>query len=64
MRVVFAIIMMVVYVGAGLTLLFNWFNVIHDPNWNWLRWVGGPIFLLYGLFRAYRYYKGRDIPVD
>ncbi len=41
-------------------LLFNWFNVIHDPDWNWLRWFGGPIFILYGLFRAYRYFIGLD----
>jgi phosphoglycerol transferase MdoB-like AlkP superfamily enzyme len=60
MRLVFAIIMIIVYVGAGLMLLFNWFNVIHDPDWNWLRWFGGPIFILYGLFRAYRYFIGLD----
>lgn len=63
LRIFFAIFMIVVFVGVGLMLLFNWFNVIYDPSWNWLRWVGGPIFILYGFFRAYRQFKGTDYRV-
>lgn len=55
-RVFFALFMMVFFVLVGLMLLFNWFNVIYDPSWNWFRWVAGPIFILYGIFRAYRFY--------
>lgn len=57
MRIFFAIFMALVFIGAGLMLLFNWFEVIYDPSWNWLRWVGGPIFILYGIFRGIRLYK-------
>lgn len=57
LRVVFGIFMVLVFGFVGLMLLFNWFNVIYDPSWNWLRWVGGPIFILYGFFRGYRLYK-------
>lgn len=57
LRICFGIFMILVFGFAGLMLLFNWFNVIYDPSWNWLRWVGGPIFILYGIFRAYRLFK-------
>lgn len=57
MRIFFAIFMALVFIGVGLILLFNWFNTIYDPSWNWLRWVGGPIFILYGIFRGIRLYK-------
>lgn len=57
LRLVFGIFMILVFGFVGLMLLFNWFNVIYDPNWNWLRWVGGPLFILYGIFRAYRLFK-------
>ncbi len=57
LRITFAIFMMLLFVFIGLMLLFNWFNVIYDPNWNLMRWIGGPIFILYGFFRAYRFYK-------
>ena len=56
-RITFGIFMILVFGFVGLMLLLNWFNVIYDPAWNWLRWVGGPIFILYGFPRAYRLYK-------
>lgn len=60
LRIGFGIFMILVFGFVGLMLLFNWFNVIYDPTWNWLRWVGGPIFILYGIFRAYRLFKQPD----
>lgn len=57
LRLMFGIFMILVFGFVGLMLLFNWFNVIYDPSWNWLRWVGGPIFILYGIFRGYRLFK-------
>lgn len=46
---------------VGLMLLFNWFNVIYDPNWNLLRWIGGPLAILCGLVRAYCVIKGNAL---
>ena len=60
LRLFFGIFMPLVFVGVGLSLLFNWFNWIYDPSWNWLRWIGGPIFILYGFFRDYRLIKGNQ----
>lgn len=57
LRLFFGILMVAVFGFVGLMLLFNWFDVIYDPRWTWFRWVGGPIFILYGFFRAYRLYR-------
>ena len=64
LRICFGIFMILVFGFVGLMLLFNWFNVIYDPSWNWLRWVGGPIFILYGIFRGYRLFKSTQPDED
>lgn len=58
MKSVFGIFMIVVYVGMGVLLFINFFK--WDPSWYWLRWVGGSIFVLYGVWRAYRQFMGID----
>ena len=44
MRNIFGIIMIIIYI------LF--------PSWGWMRWVAGGLFTAYGLWRAYRQFKG------
>ncbi len=59
MRNVFGIIMIIVYVGMGVLFLcgaFSWLT----GSWAWLRWVGGVLFIVYGIWRAYRQFKGVD----
>lgn len=58
LRTIFGIFMIIVYVGMGVLLFINFFQ--WDPAWNWLRWVGGGIFVLYGIWRAYRQFMGID----
>ncbi|MDE6309381.1 MAG: hypothetical protein K2L81_04225 [Muribaculaceae bacterium] len=58
---IFAIFMVIVYVGMGVLLFINFFQ--WDPAWSWLRWVGGGIFVLYGIWRAYRQIAGVDSQV-
>ncbi|QCD35783.1 hypothetical protein [Muribaculum gordoncarteri] len=58
-RTIFGIIMIIIYVGMGILLLINYFNWM-DNGWQWLRWVGGCLFIVYGLWRAYRQFKGID----
>ncbi len=43
----------------GILLLINYFSWM-DNGWQWLRWVGGCLFIVYGLWRAYRQFKGID----
>ncbi len=60
MRVVFGIIMIIVYVGMGVLLLINYFN--WGGDWAWTRYVVGVALILYGIYRAWRQYKGVDSP--
>lgn len=60
MRVVFGIIMIIVYVGMGVLLLINFFDWSDTGVWLWLRWIGGIAFILYGVWRAIRQFWGID----
>ena len=57
MRVVFGIIMIIVYVGMGVLLLINYFQW-NTPVLTWLRWIGGIMFILYGIWRGIRQFWG------
>lgn len=59
MRMVFGIIMIIVYVGMGVLLLINYFQW-YTPVLTVLRWVGGILFIIYGAWRGYRQFKGID----
>ncbi len=55
-RWIFGLIMIFVYVGMGALLLLNFFS------WT-IRWISitlGIVFILYGIWRAYRQIKGID----
>ena len=58
MRTVFAIIMIIVYIGVGILLLINFFN--WSDSINWIRYIIGIVLIIYGAFRAYRYVAGID----
>jgi cytochrome c biogenesis protein CcdA len=59
MKMVFGIIMIIVYVGMGILLLINFFQ--WGPGLGeWVRWIGGVIFIIYGIWRAIRQFKGLD----
>lgn len=58
MRAVFALIMIIVYVGVGVLLLINFFQ--WADNIAWIRWIIGIVLIIYGGFRAYRYFAGVD----
>lgn len=58
MRNVFGIFMVLIYVGMGILLFINFFGF--DRAFAWVRWVGGSLFILYGIWRGYRQAKGLD----
>ena len=58
-RTIFGIFMIIIYVGMGVLLLINYFKWESGP-WEWLRWAGGILFIVYGFWRAYRQFKGID----
>ena len=59
MRIIFGIIMIIVYVGMGVLLLINYFQWT-TPVLQWLRWIGGIMFILYGNWRGIRQFWGLD----
>lgn len=56
MRTVFAIIMILIYIGVGVCLLIN--LVGWGEGWTWVRWFIGILLIIYGGFRAYRQFIG------
>ena len=61
MRTIFGIVMIIVYIGVGILFLTGFFAP-GDGDWEWIRWVGGIIFIVYGVWRAYRQFAGVDSP--
>ncbi|MDE7412145.1 MAG: hypothetical protein K2M94_08930 [Paramuribaculum sp.] len=60
MRNVFGIVMILIYLGMGALFLFGFFDANFSPSWAWLRWAGGALFIAYGVWRAFRQFKGID----
>lgn len=58
-RMIFGIFMIIIYVGMGILLLVNFFGW-ESGSWEWLRWTGGVLLILYGIWRAYRQFAGID----
>ncbi len=59
MRNIFGIIMIVIYLAVGILFLCGYFNILF-PTWTWVRWVGGALFIVYGIWRGYRQFAGID----
>ena len=59
MRAIFGIIMIIIYVGMGGLLLINFFGWQGEVL-TWLRYGGGVLFILYGIWRAIRQFMDLD----
>ncbi len=55
-RTIFGIVMICIYVGMGALVLSGYFYWMNDL----LCWAGGLMFIAYGVWRAYRQFKGID----
>lgn len=58
MAIAFGIFMIILYVGMGILLIINIFH--WDASFTWVRYLIGIVLIIYGIFRAYRYYVGSD----
>lgn len=52
----FGIFMVILYVGMGILLMIDFFNWDRS-SWGWMRWIVGPVLVVYGFYRGYRQYK-------
>ena len=62
MRYIFGIIMIIVYIGVGVLFFTGFFEPVYG-QWTWVRWVGGGMFTVYGIWRAYRQFSGVDAEI-
>ncbi|MCM1033662.1 MAG: hypothetical protein NC405_07900 [Odoribacter sp.] len=51
----FGIFMVIIYVGMGILLMIDFFGW-SGSTWGWMRWIVGPVLVVYGFFRGYRQY--------
>ena len=58
MKKVFAVFMLLIYLGMGGLTYAGFFDVLFG-TWHWMKWCLGSLFTLYGIWRAYRYFTGR-----
>lgn len=56
MKTIFGIIMIIVYVGMGILILSGAFFFMTG----WFKWIAGILLIVYGIWRAYRQFKGID----
>lgn len=59
MRNILGIIMILAYLAMGFLMLVGFFKQL-SGSFEWLRWVGGVVFIVYGVWRGYRQFKGVD----
>ena len=55
-KVMFCLFMIFIYVGMGILVLLGMFDWL--PNW--ARYSLGSLFIVYGIWRCYRYVAGID----
>lgn len=58
MNRVFAVFMIAIYFGMGGLTISGYFDILFG-QWHWMKWALGLLFIVYGIWRAYRYIKGR-----
>ena len=56
LRILFGIMMIVIYVGMGVLMLINFFEW-DNPT---VYYSIGTLLVIYGIYRGYRQYKGLD----
>lgn len=59
MKKVFGVFMILIYFGMGGLTLVGYFDVLFG-SWTWMKWALGLLFIVYGIWRAYRYFVGRN----
>lgn len=56
MRIVFGIFMVCIYIGMGVLMLIDFFHW----TWAWARYGLAALFIIYGIWRAYRQFTFKE----
>lgn len=59
MKKVFGVFMILIYFGMGGLTIAGFFDILFG-DWHWMKWALGGLFIVYGIWRAYRYFNGRN----
>ena len=60
LRLVFGVLMIIVYLGMAYLLIVNFFEWTDTAMWRMIRLGMAAILAAYGVYRAYRQVKGTD----
>lgn len=58
MKIVFGIFMICIYLAMGILMFLNYFGWTAD--FTWARYGLGTLFIIYGVWRGYRQFSGRN----
>lgn len=59
MKKVFGVFMLAIYLGMGYLTFSGYFDILFG-DWQWMKIALGSLFTFYGIWRAYRYFTGRN----
>ena len=59
MKKIFGVFMLLIYFGIGGLTYCGYFDILFG-EWHWMKWCLGSLFTVYGIWRAFRYFTGRN----
>ena len=59
MKKIFGVFMLLIYFGMGGLTYCDYFDILFG-EWHWMKWCLGSLFTVYGIWRAFRYFTGRN----
>ena len=59
MKKIFGVFMLLIYFGMGGLTYCGYFEILFG-QWHWMKWCLGSLFTIYGVWRAFRYFSGKN----
>ena len=59
MKKIFGVFMLLIYFGMGGLTYCGYFDILFG-EWHWMKGCLGSLFTVYGIWRAFRYFTGRN----
>ena len=59
MKKIFGVFMLLIYFGMGGLTYCGYFDILFG-QWHWMKWCLGSLFTIYGVWRAFRYFSGKN----
>ena len=59
MKKIFGVFMLLIYFGMGGLTYCGYFDILFGQG-HWMKWCLGSLFTIYGVWRAFRYFSGKN----